>query len=621
MTTDKSGVRTTVYTTSGHFRVNGIEVDTLAASEAKLEWKRKTTGAKETISLKLTAPKAKVEGTAKKTDFMFHEGSLNWELSGTTIAGFVVDPNAGVGGLALKVLGPPTLRPDGSSTLDVLPGMPPELLGKTPSAPDRLVFGPSANAAALGAFSFHVDQIPLGVILLGPVTVTYDGAGSWLIEAEATIPYPIPTKVAGRLVIVAGHVKEVDLELQGALPTPTPVVIKSLGVHIDFGPKVAAKKECISTVGLVETTPYETYKALDYYIPMLRQLVTANPSLYGSLFRQTFQRYPVPKFALCGHIGLSLAEVLEADVGFGFARYDNPYPNLFFFRGKATIAKVIDAEIQAEFTTDGYVHFAAAVKGGYPKKDPWINWSIGLDFEYYKKQFNAEAHAVLEIVPLDFTTGANVLVSNKGLAACLYFKTFAGTWRPGAGAEWGKGPTLYLFGCDVKDYKVVIKHALSGDTVIGDIVPEGLGREGVRRRPHAHGRPRQLGRARQVHGQVGGQGRAGRARSRRHPRRPARHRDGVQGRRRAPARDRPRPVRPGVRHGHRQRAGRGARASSRSRTTRSTSPRSSSRSRPAAAGRSRPRRTPRAWSRASRPTARARPPRPARSRAPRTTAR
>ena len=122
VTTDKAGVRTTVYTTTGHFRVNGLEVDTLAASEAKLEWKRKTSGAKETISLKLTAPKVKVEGTAKKTDFMFHEGSINWDLSGTTIAGFVVDPNAGVGGLALKVLGPPTLNADGSSTLDVLPG-------------------------------------------------------------------------------------------------------------------------------------------------------------------------------------------------------------------------------------------------------------------------------------------------------------------------------------------------------------------------------------------------------------------------------------------------------------------------------------------------------------------
>ena len=45
--------------------------------------------------------------------------------------------------------------------------------------------------------------------------------------------------------IVAGHVKEVDLELQGALPTPTPVVINALGLHIDFGPKVAAKPECI----------------------------------------------------------------------------------------------------------------------------------------------------------------------------------------------------------------------------------------------------------------------------------------------------------------------------------------------------------------------------------------
>ena len=139
-----------------------------------------------------------------------------------------------------------------------------------------------------------------------------------------------------------------------------------------------------------------------------------NPELYGSLFHQTFQRYPTPTFALCGHIGLSLAEVIDADVGFGFARYANPYPNLFFFHGQATIAKVIDAQINAEFTTDGYVHFDAAVEGGYPKTSPWINWSIGLDFEYYQKQFNAEAHAVLEIVPLDFTIGANVLVVQQG---------------------------------------------------------------------------------------------------------------------------------------------------------------------------------------------------------------
>ena len=472
ITTTKDGVKTTTYTTAGHFRVNGLEVDTLGSSEAVLEHRRK---GNETLALKLTAKNAKVTGTAKQTDFTFREGSLSWDLSGTTIGGFVVDPNAGVGGLALKVLGAPTLKADGSSTLDVLPGMPPELLGKTPSAPDRLVFGPSANASALGAFSFHVDQIPLGVILLGPVTVSYDGAGSWLIEAEATIPYPIPTKVSGRLVIVAGHVKEVDLELKGSLPTPTPIIIKSLGLHIDFGPKVAAKPECIQTVGLVDTTPYEAYKSLDFYVPFLRAQATAHPEIYGSLFRKTFQNYPTPTFALCGHIGLSLAEVLDVDAGFGFARYANPYPNLFFFHGQATIAKFIDATINAEFTTEGYVHFDAAVGGGYPKKDPWINWNIGLDFEYFKKQFNAEAHATLEIVPLDFTTGAHVLASSKGLAACLYFKTFLGTWRPGAGAQWGKSPTLYLFGCDVKDYKVVIKHALSGDTVIGDIVPPGAG--------------------------------------------------------------------------------------------------------------------------------------------------
>ena len=250
--------------------------------------------------------------------------------------------------------------------------------------------------------------------------------------------------------------------------------------------------------------------------------------------------------------------MLDADVGFGFARYSNPYPNLFFFHGKATIAKVIDAEVNAEFTTEGYVHFNAAVKGGYPKANPWVKWDIGLDFEYFKKQFNAEAHAVIEIPPLDFTTGANVLVSSKGLAACLYFKTFAGTWRPGAGAVWGHGPTLYFFGCDVKDYKVVIKHALSGDTVIGDIVPAGSmasaskgGMPVVDEVPD--GRPRQLVRAREARGQgLGlagqGRGRAGRSRSGRHPGRSARHGDGVQGRRRSAARDPPQPVGQGVRH-------------------------------------------------------------------------
>jgi hypothetical protein len=86
------------------------------------------------------------------------------------------------------VPGPPQLNTDGSPALDILPSMPPELLGETPSAPKHLVFGPTANAAALGAFSFHVDQIPLGVILLGPVTVSYDGAGNRAIDAEATIP-------------------------------------------------------------------------------------------------------------------------------------------------------------------------------------------------------------------------------------------------------------------------------------------------------------------------------------------------------------------------------------------------------------------------------------------------
>ncbi|HMJ32435.1 MAG TPA: PKD domain-containing protein [Baekduia sp.] len=484
VTTQGGGYRITEYTTDGHFRVNGIYVDTVGTSKAVLTWKRKLTsksGPKgtiytegETTVAQLIAPKVHVEATSKGgVDLAFHDGAISWGLSGNLIWGFHADADAGIAGLPLKIVGQPEMQTDGSSTLDILPGTPPELLGKTPSKPQHLTFGPTASAAAAGAFSFDVDKIPLGVITLGPVHISFDGAGTWNIQAEAEIPYPIPTKVKGKLVIVAGKVKSLDLELQGALPTPTPIIITSLGLHLDFGPKVAANPDCIKTVGLVETTPYDTYKALDYYLPQLRPLVLSHPELdWGGLFHKTFLNYPVPKFALCGHIGLSVAELLDGDVKFGFARYADPYPNLFFFQGKVTVAKLLEATVAAEFTTEGYVHLSAAVEGGYPKgNSPWVKWSLGFDFEYFKKQFNAQAHAMITVVPLDFTTGANLLVSSKGIAACLYFKTFLGTWRPGAGAKWGHGPTLYFFGCDVADYKVVIKHALSGDVVIGDVTP------------------------------------------------------------------------------------------------------------------------------------------------------
>ena len=231
----------------------------------------------------------------------------------------------------------------------------------------------------------------------------------------------------------------------------------------------------------------------------------------------------------------------------------------------------------------------------------------------------------IEIVPLDFTTGANVLVSNKGLAACLYFKTFAGTWRPGAGAEWGHGPTLYLFGCDVKDYKVVIKHALSGDTVIGDIVPEGLGSaaRSSGRRSDADGRPRQLGRARQVRRQVGP------AKAAQAGPDPVDIPAGLPGTVMAfKGADAPPHV---ILHGPsgqvfdtRQRATRPAEAPGfvalKNDATRHHRDRHREARRRPLDGRDR-RRTPRGWSRASRPTARARSRRPARSRAPRTTAR
>ena len=82
VTTDKAGVRTTVYTTTGHFRVNGLEVDTLAASEATLEWKRKTERRQGDDLAQAHRAQGPGRGHGEKTDFMFHEGSINWGLDG-----------------------------------------------------------------------------------------------------------------------------------------------------------------------------------------------------------------------------------------------------------------------------------------------------------------------------------------------------------------------------------------------------------------------------------------------------------------------------------------------------------------------------------------------------------
>jgi uncharacterized delta-60 repeat protein len=475
VTTTKDGIRTTTYTTDGHFRVNGLEVDTLGASKAVLVWKRKTVTVKnkgntvydgDTLKLTLTAANVHVEGTWKSTDFAFRDGSIAWDLAGAKIGGFKADKNAGIGGLPLTVAGEPVLDKNGTSALDVTPGTPPELLGKTPDKPIHAVFGPSANASALGAFSFKVDTIPLGVITLGPVTISYDGAGRWDIAAKASMPIPVPTTLEGKLALVNNKVKSVDLQFKGAI-TAGPLLITQIGLSIDFGPKVEANPNCVKHVGLEDITPYAGWALLDQLVPGLKAQVLANNSPNQVLFHQIFADYHTPTFALCGHIGLSVAKLIDANVGFGFARYPSPLPNVLFFHGEATLVELIHATIDAEITTEGYVHLNAEVNGGYPEKDPWIGWKLGLDFEYFKKQYNAEAYAGITIVPLSFTAGAHLLASSKGIAACLSIGTPFGQWHPGGGAEWGHGPTLYFMGCDVDDYKVVIKHALSGDIVIG----------------------------------------------------------------------------------------------------------------------------------------------------------
>jgi uncharacterized delta-60 repeat protein len=474
VTVDKDGIRTTTYTTDGHFRLNGLEVDTLLSSKAVLTWKRKlvaipnkntfTTG--ETTQATLAAANVKVVGTYRNTDFAFIDGKIAWDLKGGTVGGFKVDANAGIGGLPLKVSGVPTLFADGTSTLDILPGTPPELLGKTPSAPLHATFGPAATASDLAPFSYTVDEIPLGVITLGPVVITYKGNGNWAISAKASMAVPVPTSLAGKLELAKGKVKMVDLQFNGAI-TVGPLFITHVGLTIDFGPKVTANPNCVKHVGLEDVTPYAAWDMLDKLLPGYKAYVLAHDGPNQVLFHQIFKDYKTPNFALCGSIGLSVAKVVEAQFGFGFARYPSPLPNVLFFHGEGTIVELIHATIDAEITTEGYVHFNAEVKGGYPEDDPWIGWNLGLDFEYFKKQFNAEAYASITIVPLDFTAGARLLASNKGIVGCLTFDTVFGDWHPGGGAKWGQGPKLYFFGCDVNDYKVVIQHALSGDLVIG----------------------------------------------------------------------------------------------------------------------------------------------------------
>jgi uncharacterized delta-60 repeat protein len=472
---DKSGIRTTTYTTNGHFRVNGLEVDTLGASKAVLVAKHELITNKnkgnavyegQLTALTLKAPNVHVEGTSKGTDFAFIDGAVAWDLAGATIGGFKADKNAGIGGLPLKVAGEPALKADGTSTVDVTPGTPPELLGKTPDQPIHAVFGPAANAAALGAFSFKVDTIPLGVITLGPVTISYDGAGRWDIAAKASMPIPVPTTLAGKLALVNGKVKMVDLQFTGAI-TAGPLLITHVGLTIDFGPKVEANPNCIKHVGLEDITPYAAWDLLDKAVPGFKAQILAQNNPNQVLFHKIFADYHTPTFALCGSVGLSVAKLVDANVGFGFARYASPLPNVFFFHGDATLIQLIHATIDAEITTDRYVHLNAEVKGGYPEDDPWIGWKLGLDFEYFKSQYNAEAYASITVVPLDFTAGARLLASSKGIVACLTIDTPFGDWHPGGGAEWGHWPTLYFMGCDVNDYKVVIKHALSGDIVIG----------------------------------------------------------------------------------------------------------------------------------------------------------
>lgn len=391
--------------------LNGMILTPLAGQRIELETTRTATTVR--------SDNARVTFPVKGSMVNAFTGKLDWKLVGDKLNGFKVS-GASLGGMKIAAITTPTLLPNNKAKLAATFALPANLGGTTASQPVQLETGAQAPVV------FSVMHGTLPGLSLSSLTVRYDGAESWGIDAKVQLPQPIGLKVSGGLSVKNGKFSQ--LYSNTSLGSKHgPVHLKRLSFAVEADP---AKSKC---------------------------------------------RVPGAKAAMCGDLALTAgptllgAPALSLEGGFGLNLFETK-PSVLKAYGKVKLVGMTLKDAEFEMRDTGYVGVKSKMELGWPDVAT-IKGSSSIEFQGTK--FNGESTDKVCLEFIDYCLGSATLLSTKGIAACLQVDTWVGTWSPGFGAQWGKSAKLYWSGCDLAPYRETFATAAAaGDRTVR--LPAGL---------------------------------------------------------------------------------------------------------------------------------------------------
>ncbi|MGH2891337.1 MAG: hypothetical protein ACRDNJ_17105 [Solirubrobacteraceae bacterium] len=145
--------------------------------------------------------------------------------------------------------------------------------------------------------------------------------------------------------------------------------------------------------------------------------------------------------------------------------------------GSLTLASIKIANAYFDYyTPSGLVEFGGGIQLGLPHpsatnpaKQP-VYFSAMLKGALQGTAFDVDVNTSVALNFIDLTVGAEVLISDKGLAACAHLSAFGFGWSPGFGYTWDSGDLdLMWSGCSVGQWETLNVGQAQPSAVVRDV--------------------------------------------------------------------------------------------------------------------------------------------------------
>jgi hypothetical protein len=192
------------------------------------------------------------------------------------------------------------------------------------------------------------------------------------------------------------------------------------------------------------------------------------PIIDGVYLQRISVVFAVNPTEIGGGLGLSFGptvdgnQLVRVDGNFIYQAATSTAAGFVDVGGSLTLASFKIANAYFDYYTTGMVAFGGHAQLGLPdssSSDPEnqpVYIDAGLDGALDGSSFDMVVHTTVALNFIDLSVGADILVSDKGLAACAKLSAFGFTWSPGVGYTWATGDIdLMAYGCSLGPWQTL----------------------------------------------------------------------------------------------------------------------------------------------------------------------